>query len=37
VPCDHFKIKPPETEVFFDTSMKWLATRVNHQAWYYRA
>jgi len=36
VPCDHFKIKPPETEVFFDTGMNWLATRVNRQAWYCR-
>ncbi len=35
-PCDQFNIRPPETEVFFDTKMQWLATRFNHQTWYSR-
>jgi N-acetylglucosamine-6-phosphate deacetylase len=36
-PCEQFKIKPPETEVFFDTGMNWQATRYNHHTWYVKA
>lgn len=35
-PCEQFNIKPPETEVFFDTKMNWQATRYNHHTWYSR-
>ena len=35
-PCDIFNIRPPETEVYFDTKMNWQATRYNHHTWYYR-
>lgn len=35
-PCEQFGIKPPETEVYFDTDMNWIGSRYNHHNWYYR-
>lgn len=32
-PCNLMKIEPPDTEVYFDTSMKWLASR-HRQTWF---
>lgn len=35
-PCRQFKIQPPETEVYFDSAMNWLATRFGKNKWYTR-
>lgn len=35
-PCNLMKIEPPDTEVYFDSAMKWLASR-HRQAWYVSA
>ena len=32
-PCNLFDIKPPDTEVYFDQNMQWLASRHEH-TWY---
>jgi len=33
-PCDLMKIEPPDTEVFFDQNMSWLASR-HGSTWYF--